>query len=105
MTYKITTGDLSPIVLNQADPVESVLQNIRVLLRTWQGTVPLYREFGVDAEILHKPVTVARNLLYAELREKIERYEPRVHVKNVTFEETEVGLIPTVEVEIHGEES
>lgn len=99
MTYSITPGSLGPLKLNETDTVTSALQNVAIILSTWEGTVPLYRDFGISSEYMHMPIPAAKALLRAEIKEKVERYEPRVSVVGVTFEETGNGLIPTLEVE------
>lgn len=99
MTYRITPGSLGPLKLNETDTVTSALQNVAIILSTWEGTVPLYRGFGISSEYMHMPIPAAKALLRAEIKEKVERYEPRVSVIGVTFEETGNGLIPTLEVE------
>lgn len=99
MTYHITPGSLGPLKLNETDTVTSVLQNVAIIMSTWAGTVPLYRDFGISSEYMHMPIPAAKALLRAEIKEKVERYEPRVSVIGVTFEETGNGLIPTSEVE------
>lgn len=99
MTYRITPGSLGPLKLNETDTVTSALQNVGIILSTWEGTVPLYRDFGISSEYMHMPIPAAKALLRAEIKEKVERYEPRVSVIGVTFEETGNGLIPTLEVE------
>jgi len=100
MTYRITPSSPAPIKLNVTDAVTSVLQNVTIILSTWEGTVPLYRDFGITSEYMHKPIPAAKALLHAEIREKVERYEPRVSVVGITFKETGSGLIPTLEVEV-----
>lgn len=100
MTYHITPGALKPLSLNETDIVASVLQNVGIILSTWEGSVPLYRSFGIDPQYMHKPIPAAKALLIAEIKEKVERYEPRVSVISVTFQATGTGLIPTLEVEI-----
>ena len=99
MTYRITPGSLGPLKLNETDTVSSALQNVAIILSTLEGTVPLYRDFGISSEYVHMPIPAAKALLRAEIKEKVERYEPRVSVIGVTFEETGNGLIPTLEVE------
>lgn len=99
MTYRITPGSLGPLKLNETDTVTSALQNVAIILSTWEGTVPLYRDFGISSEYMHMPIPAAKALLRAEIKEKVERYEPRVSVIGVTLEETGNGLIPTLEVE------
>lgn len=101
MTHSITPGSIGPLKLNETDTVTSALQSVAIILNTWEGTVPLYRDFGISSEYMHMPIPAAKALLRAEIKEKVERYEPRVSVNGVTFEETSNGLIPTLEVEFH----
>lgn len=103
MKVVIRASDLERITLNEQNSVASVMQNIMVLLNTWKGSCPLYRDFGLSHELLHKPINVAKVLLTAEIKQAVETYEPRATVLSVSFE---VGagdssiLMPTVEVEI-----
>ena len=46
--YLVSANDLTAISLGEQDTVASVLQNIAVILSTPKGTVPGYREFGID---------------------------------------------------------
>lgn len=104
MTYKVTAADIGAISLNETNTVRSVLQNIAIILSTRQGTVPLYREFGLPMRFLDKPIPVARTLLVAEVKEAIEEFEPRAEFIGISFSEdasTPGKLIPTVEVEIN----
>lgn len=100
MTYKVSPENLGELRLNEPDRVRSILQNVGIVLGTWKGSVPLYREFGINPEVVHKPIPVAKVMLRAEIREAVEKYEPRVEVVDVTFTEGTNGLTPTVEVNI-----
>ena len=105
MTYKVSANDL-PIRLGETDTIKSALQNVAIILRSRQGTCPMYRDFGLPQKYIGLPISAARPLLYAEIREAVEAYEPRAKVLNVTFPEQEdftEGLIPVVEVEIRNE--
>lgn len=104
MRYKVTATDLARTRLNESDTVTSVLQNIAIILSTRQGSVPLYREFGLPMRFLDKPVHIAKPMIVSEVKEAIEDFEPRAEFIGVTFQEdasTPGRLIPTVEVEIH----
>ena len=106
MSYKVTAADISVLQMNVTDTGASVLQNIAVILATRKGDVPLYRDFGLSQEFVDKPIPAARVLLYAEVKEAVEQYEPRAEVIGVTFQEDRSApgrLIPTVEVEIINE--
>lgn len=104
MTYQVRAADLAHIRVNEQDTVSSVLQNVAVILSTKKGTVPLYRDFGLSWRSVDKPIPIAKVMLYTDVKEAIEEYEPRASVVNVTFREdssTPGGLIPIVEVEIN----
>ena len=60
MRYKVTAADLTRVRLNESDTVTSVLQNIAIILSTRQGSVPLYREFGLPMRFLDKPIQIAK---------------------------------------------
>ncbi len=104
MTYKVSAADLTHIRLNETDPVASVLQNVAVILATRQGTSPLWRDGGLPQNFVDKPIPVAKPMLLAEVKEAVEKYEPRATVVGVTFANdtaTPGRLIPTVEVKIN----
>lgn len=106
MSYTVSATDLTSIRWGEEETVQSVLQNIAVILSTMRGSVPLYRDFGLTMEFLDKPVPVAKVMMISEVREAIERWEPRATVTSVTFSEDPAQpgvLIPTVEVEISDE--
>lgn len=106
MRYKTNIIDLEKIKLNEADTVSSILQNIAILLSTQQGSVPLYRSFGLPQSFVDKPLPVAKPLAIAEVKDAIEEFEPRATVISVTFQDGGEGagmLVPIVEVEIADE--
>lgn len=103
MSYTITPDGLGALQLNETDPVRSVVQNVAIILSTFIGTVPLYREFGITSQYIDKPTSIVKPMLHAEIREKIAKYEPRAEVVSVTFEERVDGLTPIVEVNILNE--
>lgn len=103
MGYRITASEVGAIRLNETDTVKSILQNVSIILRTIKGSCPMYRGFGIDASAIDRPIPAAKVLLFSQIREAIEAYEPRVRVKSVDFdthEELQGVLIPIVEVEI-----
>ena len=63
MSYTVSATDLGHLRFNELETVNSVLQNIAVILSTPKGTVPLYREFGLDWKYLDKPMPVAKVLM------------------------------------------
>lgn len=107
MSYKITMEKRSAIALNESDTIASVLQNISMILSTKQGTVPMYREFGLPMNFVDKPAPVARTLMVAEITEAIKRFEPRATVLDIAFKSDDITgkVIPAVEVEIKDEQT
>lgn len=106
MSYTVRATDLKNIRFNDPELVSSVLQNIAVLLSTVKGSVPVYRDFGLTATFLDKPMPVAKKMMIVEIREAIEKWEPRARFVSIDFAEdiTRPGTLwPTVEVEIIGD--
>ncbi len=97
-TVRPSTGGL---LLNQQDRVQSILQNISIILRTCQQSVPLYREFGLPMRFLDRPLTAALPTLIVEVREAIMQYEPRAEIVSINVTQDQTGVMtPEVEVEI-----
>ena len=74
-------------------------------LSTPKGTVPGYREFGIDiSDILDRPENVAQPMLCAAIKEAIERFEPRATYMGTTFKSSKDNpgtMLPVVEVSIN----
>ena len=103
-SYKVSAAESAALELGAADTVKSVLQAIKIILTTPKGTVPMYRDLGVNMDFLDLPAPGAEQRARMEIREAIEEWEPRATVKDITFSRDELQsgkLIPTVEVEIN----
>ena len=104
MRYKVSA--LESLRLGETESVQAILRNIAVLLATRKGSVPLPRDFGISWDALDKPLPVARSMLISEIREAIERWEPRAVFVGVEFDQDPAQpgtLNPIVEVEINSE--
>lgn len=102
--YRVSGEGPLPIVLGETDTVNSVLQNVGLILRTRRGSCPMYREFGLPMEFLDRPATVVQALLLNEVKTAVEEYEPRAEVTDVLVAESQEDLgkiVPIVEVLIH----
>lgn len=80
-----------------------VVQNVRTLLATRAGSVPMDRDFGLSWATLDGPVNMVRARINAEVVRKIQRYEPRARVISVTYEGSEAmaGVVrPKVYIEV-----
>ena len=102
--YQVT-ADLSEINLIPATEFEEILQNVKTILATVKGTVPLDRNFGIDKKILDLPVNVAKAKISAAIVKAINEFEPRVKVRKIYYDNTDRetldGIIkPRVDVDI-----
>lgn len=85
-----------------------ILQNVRTILATRKGSVPLDRDFGISWDNVDQSLPAAKMLMRSEVIDAIERYEPRAKVTSVDFAEDVEGamdgvLKPIVTVQIGGE--
>lgn len=105
MSYKISLENVPEISLGLSGNDAEIIQNVAVILSTFEGSVPLLRDFGISASPIHRPLNIAKSMMYSNIKEAIEKYEPRVTVKAITFNasDSHKKLKPTVEVEITGE--
>ena len=67
--------------------VAEILQNVRTIILTRLGSVPLFRAFGMTWDHVDKPVHIARALIKAEIIEAVDRWEPRAKVQEVSFDD------------------
>lgn len=101
MTHEIIMMDGS-VNFAPRNTLEEIIQNIRTIISTSKGSVPLYRDFGVNDSFLDKPVSVARNMIVKEVKEAIEKYEPRAKFQGINWngQPQDGVLYPTVKVVI-----
>ncbi|MDR3361319.1 MAG: GPW/gp25 family protein [Desulfovibrio sp.] len=77
--------DAAPIVIG-ATGMESLLQNIRIIIQTTMYSVPLDRGFAHVGDALDSPSPHMTALLVSKLIDAIELKEPRVTVESITLE-------------------
>lgn len=96
------TATPDSIVLFPKSELEEVIQNVRTIITTLMGSVPLDRDFGIDPSVIDKPINVVRPLLVKEVKEKIEQYEPRAKLVSIDWggDGREGQIIPRVRVAI-----
>ena len=73
--------------------LEEVNQNLKMILLTFVGSCPLGRELALDNRILDKPVNIVQNLIFANLKQTIEKNEHRVNLKKVNIENENDGKL------------
>ena len=84
MEYTLT-ADAGAISFAPSSVLEEVLQNVRLILATRRGSVPLDRAFGVSWDFIDDPLPVARAKFLAEAAEAIGKYEPRAKLLGVDW--------------------
>ena len=106
--FEIIGGRKQKINLFPTTALEEILQNVRMILTTVAGSVPLDRAFGLTVSFIDDPEP--RGMMKARifLLEAIQDYEPRVEVTEVDFApDTESALdgrlFPKVRVRIPDE--
>ena len=82
-----------------------IIQNVRTILNTRVGTVPLHRDFGISWEHVDKPLPVAMSIMQGVIVDAVSEFEPRAKVEKVTFEGDGADgvLRPRVIISIGGE--
>ena len=68
---------------------KEVLQNVRTILTTQKGSVPMDREFGIDPDLVDLSSAMAQAKLTAEIVASVNRYEPRARVQQVIYDGSE----------------
>jgi phage baseplate assembly protein W len=91
-----------------ASGVAGLAQEIRTVLATRRGSVPMDRDFGVAWDLVDQPMPSVRPMLIAEIARALEANVPRIKVKDIRFgqkaRDTVDGLMrPTVTVTIREE--
>ena len=100
MEYKVALNNAVDFAPESA--TAEVLQNVRTILNTRIGTVPLARNFGISWEHVDMPMPVARSIMQGVVIDAIEEFEPRARVEKVTFDgDGADGILrPTVTISI-----
>ena len=85
-----------------ATEAEEILQNVRTIIATRVGTVPLDRDFGTRWDAIDLPTRAAEMRARADIIEAVKAFEPRAKVKKVSFggDTAQGKLNPVVTVSI-----
>lgn len=88
-----------------ATGVEEIIQNVRTIISTITGTVPLDRAFPGIESPLDLPLPTAQAQLSASIFHAIQKHEPRVKVRGISYvqstdEAMNGKIIPVVSIEV-----
>jgi phage baseplate assembly protein W len=83
--------------------VPEVMQNVRTILTTRRGTVPLDRDFGISFDFLDSPINITQAKSEQEIFLQLKKYEPRAILKQIMWETDAVSgqIFPSVKVEVN----
>lgn len=76
--------DARDIKIIPASEVQEVLQNVLMILLTEKYSVPMDREFGVDANFVDAPINRTSQIT-AQVANAIRTFEPRARLKKINF--------------------
>lgn len=84
MILDVTTN-AAEINLMPSTELEEIAQNVRMIISTVRGSVPMDRNFGVDARLIDEPISSAQAKLTAGIATAIREQEPRARLMRVTY--------------------
>ena len=101
----VSETDIDEINLEPEDD-EDVTQCLGMILKSYKNSIPFMRGFRIDSAHYGKPMVGDENDIVDEVYEQIEKYEPRVEIEDVDFDEDRETGIAEVVVEYNfvGEE-
>ena len=86
MEIDILTAEFSKVNFAPSNIYEEIAQNVKTICTTSKYSVPMDRNFGIDANFLDQPTPKAMAQIQAEMIQAIRKYEPRCKVKKINFE-------------------
>lgn len=66
-----------------------LLISIQTLCSTYEGTIPLDRRVGLDSSVISESIDIAKEIITADIFDKVEKYIPEVEVIEVSFKDGE----------------
>ena len=103
MKVKIYGSQFPDLELFPENEEQEIVQNILCIIHTMQGSCPGLRDYGIDPEIFHKPVPVAKAAFAVSINRQLEKYEQRATLTSLEFEDDPKRpnvLFPILEVTI-----
>ena len=84
------------ITIENTENEKELQRTLATIFSTKAGSQPADREFGISWECLDEVPEAAENLFYLEAVRKVEKYEPRVEIKNIIFQHEEGVMMPHI---------
>ena len=94
--------DLNTINFAPDNVLDEIIQNVKMIITTVKGSVPMDREFGIDASVVDRPIMAVQAILTSEIMDAVSHFEPRARVTAVHYKgDAEDGiLMPVVRIEV-----
>jgi len=98
----LTLDSLPSNIVFGTSGVNEVIQNVRTIITTPKGTLPLDRGFGISIQFLDSPITTARAKAEQEIFMQVKKYEPRAVIKQIIWANDPISgsLKPNVVLEV-----
>jgi GPW/gp25 family protein len=93
MDFELTAGEIVDVDFAPQNVQMEILQNCSTILSTSKFSVPLDRDFGVDANYVDAPLLSAKAKAESEIFAALKKYEPRVTVKQITWRSNAEGVL------------
>jgi hypothetical protein len=86
----------------ETNQLNSIMQNVKVILTTVKGTDIHRPDFGSNLYLfIDQPITaITRGKIMSEIADAIEEWEPRVKIRNVALNKDYERLLISIELEI-----
>lgn len=66
-----------------------LLISIQTLCSTYEGTIPLDRRVGLDSSVISESIDISKEIITADIFDKVEKYIPEVEAIEVSFKDGE----------------
>ena len=90
MEYEVSITD--KVDFAPSSVAKEVLQNVRTILDTIVGTVPLERNIGISWDYVGKPMPVAMDMMRVAVNNAIASQESRAKILSIKFDQPENNI-------------
>lgn len=90
MEYEVSLTD--KVDFAPESVAKEVVQNVRTILDTVVGSVPLERDIGISWDYVGKPLPVAMDMLRIAVNNAIAVQEPRAQIVSIKFDQPENNI-------------
>ena len=91
----LTITEEKPALIIGATGIQSIEQNVRMILTTFMYSVPLDRGFAHDGSAVDTPSPLETARRIARLTDVIEAHEPRIIVREIALDTPAEGMAGT----------